>query len=99
MKKKIFLILGLLILVLVANQAYALIAETYIDYYDDDAFLDWRGYYYIYCDGYVDTNNVVKSWRIWDRYRCSDGVRTFHRCQQTDGMGGWITVGCPPWNP
>jgi hypothetical protein len=99
MKKRIHLLLAFIILLLVANQSYALFRETYFDYYDDDAFLDWNGYYYIYCDGSVDTNGVTESWRIWNAYRCSDGARVVHRCQQTNGMGGWIDVGCPPWDP
>lgn len=99
MKKKIFAVFALLLLVLIANSAYALFRETYIDYYYDDTFATWWGYYYIYCDGTVDTDNSVASWRIYDQYSCSTGQRVVHRCQQTDGMGGWVNVGCPPWDP
>ena len=98
-RKRLFLAAALMLTLAIAGQAYALIRETYIDYYYDDTFATWWGYYYIYCDGYVDTDNVIASWRIYDQYRCLDGLRVVHRCQQTDGMGGWINVGCPPWNP
>ena len=98
-KSRIFQVFALVLLVLIANTAYALLRETYIDYYYDDTFATWVGYYYIYCDATVDTNNVVGSWRIYDQYSCRTGARVVHRCQQTDGMGGWIDVGCPPWDP
>ena len=99
MKKRIFLALGALVLVAVTNQISALNHESYIDYYDDDAFLDWRGYYYYYCDDVtIDTNNVVKPWRIWSMYYCSNSERFWHKCQQSDGMGGWIDIGCPAWD-
>jgi hypothetical protein len=99
MRKKIYLSLGAIMLALVGWQAYAFSVETYIDYYYDDTFATWVGYRYLYCDGYVDTDNNVGSWRIISSYNCDNGNRIIHRCQQTDGMGGWINVGCPPWDP
>jgi len=33
---------------------------------------------------------------VLDVYSCDTGQQTQHRCQESDGMGGWITVGCPP---
>ena len=101
MKKMLQLALILLVIVAATGtdaQTY-FIRENYIDYYLDDAFLDWAGYNYRYCDGTVDTDNQVASWRVWDSYNCSTGSRVIHRCQQTDGMGGWISVTCPPNHP
>jgi len=88
-----------LLLVTGTTTVYSIGWETDINYYLDDAFLDWNGNYYVDCDGNIYDSGTVGSWRIWDRYSCSTGQRVFHRCQQTDGMGGWITVGCPPWDP
>ena len=98
-RKRFFLTSALIFTLLITQAAYALLRESTIDYFYDDAFVAWVGYSYIYCDGTVDTNNRVGSFRIWDQYRCSDGVRVSHKCQQTDGMGGWINCSCPAWDP
>lgn len=100
MKKILQLALVLLVIVAATGtDAQLFLRETYITYYLDDAFLDYAGYWNRYCDGYVDTDNQVGSWRVYDQYSCSTGARTIHRCQQTDGMGGWINLSCPPNQP
>ena len=99
--KRILQMAVLLLLVVVATSGTnaQLLRETYITYYLDDAFLDYAGYWDRYCDGSVSTDNGVGSWRVYDQYSCSSGLRVVHRCQQTDGMGGWINLACPANQP
>jgi hypothetical protein len=100
-RKRLLLLAATLFLVLLATSgAYALIRETDIQYYGEDAFLDFTGETYIDCDGNVsEWGNTHDSWRVFDQYNCNTGIRVVHKCQQTDGMGGWITLGCPANQP
>jgi len=88
-----------LIMVLIANAAFALLRETDINYFLDDAYLCLVGEEVIDCDGNYALYGSLGYYRVWDQYRCSDGARVWHKCQQTDGMGGWITVDCPAHYP
>ena len=100
MKTRILMTAVMSMLLLIATAAYAPPSfETNIDYYYDDTFATWVGNHYVDCDGNTYDTGTLGSWRIFDLYSCSTGNRIVHRCQQTDGMGGWITVGCPPWDP
>jgi hypothetical protein len=100
MKKRILMTAVMSAMLLIATAAYAPPSfETNIDYYYDDTFATWVGNYNVDCSGYVSNTGTVGSWRIFDVYNCNTGARPVHRCQQTDGMGGWIDVGCPPWDP
>lgn len=89
----------LLVLAATGTNAQFALRETYITYYLDDAYLDYAGYWNRYCDFTVDTDNQVGSWRVYDQYSCNTGLRVVHRCQQTNGMGGWINLSCPPNQP
>ncbi|HKR62612.1 MAG TPA: hypothetical protein VJZ00_02680 [Thermoanaerobaculia bacterium] len=73
--------------------------ETYVTYYLDDAYLDYAGEHDIFCDGGTYDDGGYGSWRVYDQYSCRTGARVVHRCQQTDGVGGWITMTCPPNQP
>ena len=102
MKRKwLYLTASMLLLLLPTGTStvYSLGYETDINYYDDDAFLDWNGNVYTDCDANTWVTGTTGSWRIFDRYSCTTGQRTFHSCQQTNGQGGWISIGCPPWDP
>ena len=73
--------------------------KTLIDYYGDDAFLDHVGIDYFYCNNSHFVGGSVGSWRVYNQYSCWSGSRTVHKCQQTNGTGGWIDVACPPSQP
>jgi hypothetical protein len=90
-------VLGLMLVS--GSSMYSIGFEQDINYYYDDTFATWVGNHYVDCDHNVYDTGTVGSWRIYDLYSCSTGNRVIHRCQQTDGMGGWINVGCPPWDP
>jgi hypothetical protein len=99
-KRLIFAASMLLLLLLVGTSAvYSLSFETDINYYYDDTFATWVGNHYTDCNANTWVTGTTGSWRIFDRYSCTTGQRTFHSCQQTNGQGGWISVGCPPWDP
>jgi hypothetical protein len=70
--------------------------ETDISYYSDDTFQTYVGEFDEFCDLTQYSTGSTGSWRVYDRYSCSTGRQAAHLCQQTDGMGGWINVGCPP---
>jgi hypothetical protein len=69
--------------------------ETLIAYYYDDTFVTYIGQDDRYCDGSTAWWGSLGSWRVYDQYSCRTGARVVHRCQQTDGLGGWINVACP----
>jgi hypothetical protein len=89
----------LLIIVAATGTNAQLLRETYITYYLDDAFLDYAGEYDTFCDGSTYSTGTVGSWRVYDQYSCRFGTRVVHRCQQTNGTGGWINLTCPPNQP
>jgi hypothetical protein len=100
MKRRLFFAAAMMLMLLTStNAVYSFGFETDINYYLDDAFLDWAGNHYQDCDFNVYDTGGVGSWRIFDRYSCSTGQRVIHRCQQTNGTGGWIDIGCPAWDP
>ena len=74
-------------------------SETDINYYGDDAFLDWTGETYIGRTGHLTNTGSTNSWRVYDQFDCDTGQRVVHKCQQTNGMGGWIDLSCPPNQP
>jgi hypothetical protein len=100
MKKvlRYFVVLLVLVAATAVNAQLAL-RETYIAYYYDDSFATYIGEDDRYCDGSTDTWGSVGSWRVFDQYSCHTGLRVVHRCQQTDGTGGWINLSCPPNQP
>ena len=98
-RKRLFWTAALILTLLITQAAYALFRESDINYYYEDAFLDWRGEEILDCDSFYTLYGSVGSFRVWYQYRCIDGVRVWHKCQVTDGMVGWITVGCPPNQP
>jgi hypothetical protein len=100
-RKRILLAAAMMAMLLTTSAAFALLHETDINYYFDDCFVTWVGEYDVDCDGNVyDTGGYSSaSYRVYDTYSCSTGLRTIHRCQETDGMGGWITVTCPANQP
>jgi hypothetical protein len=74
--------------------------ETLIAYYYDDTFVTYIGQNDRYCDQSTYVWGSIGSWRVYDQYSCSTGARVVHRCQQTNGTGGWITLSvCPPNQP
>ncbi len=102
MKRRIWFVFAALMVLLIATAAYAQFfgRETDINYYQDDAFLTWTGEYDVDCAGNVYQAGVTfDSWRVYDQYSCRTGDRVVHRCQQTDGVGGWITLACPANQP
>jgi hypothetical protein len=94
-----YAILLLIILAATGTNAQFFGRETDITDYLDDAFLDYAGEYDIFCDGSIYDTGTVGSWRVYDQYSCRFGARIVHRCQQTDGTGGWITLSCPANQP
>jgi hypothetical protein len=93
--KKLIRFAVVLLMVVIADASFANIWEVDITYYYDDTFATYTGEYDTYCDGSTYSTGTVGSWRIVDKYSCSTGDQLSHRCQQTDGMGGWITLACP----
>jgi hypothetical protein len=45
------------------------------------------------CSGSEWFFGTTGPWRIYDQYSCWSGRREAHRCQQSDGMGGWFEFG------
>jgi hypothetical protein len=70
--------------------------ETRIDYYSDDAFLTRVGQYRVNCYRWEIDAGTKGPWRVYNQYSCLTRRRIVHRCQQTDGTGGWIDITCPP---
>ena len=102
MKRKLFIVLAAatMVTLLATSGAYALFRETDIVYFYEDGLLMQSGEYDIDCDGNVSQwGNVNDSYRVYDQYSCSTGQRVVHKCQETDGMGGWITFTCPAHLP
>jgi hypothetical protein len=100
MRKKKFALAAAVALTLLATPTiFGLGRETDINYYFDDTFVTWVGEHDVDCDGSVYDSGTLGSWRVYDQYSCSTGARIVHRCQQTDGMGGWIDELCPANQP
>jgi hypothetical protein len=96
--KKVFRMIAVLLVLVVATVAVhgqLFGRETDIAYYYDDTFATYIGEYDVDCDGNVYSSGSVGSWRIYDQYSCRTGNQVVHKCQQTDGMGGWINLACP----
>lgn len=87
--------IALVLILVVAGTASAALRETRINYYSDDTFATRVGQQYTDCYGSNWFFGTTGPWRIYDQYSCWSGRREVHRCQQSDGMGGWIDVGCP----
>ena len=98
-RKRLLLGAVMALTLLTTSATFALFRETDINYYYDDTFVTWVGEYDVDCDGNVYDTGTVGSWRVYDQYSCSTGLRVVHRCQQTDGMGGWIDELCPANQP
>ena len=87
--------IALALIFVIVGPASAAIRETRINYYYDDTFATHVGLLYIDCSGSEWFFGSTGSWRIYDQYSCWSGRREVHRCQQSDGMGGWFDVACP----
>jgi hypothetical protein len=97
--KKLALVAAVALTLVAGPTTFALLRETDINYYYDDSWLTWVGEHDVDCDGTVTDSGTVGCYRVYDQYSCSTGERVVHKCQQTDGMGGWITDTCPPNQP
>ena len=86
---------ALVLIFVTVGTASAAFRETRINYYSDDTFATHVGLQYIDCYGSAWFFGSTGPWRIYDQYSCWSGRREVHRCQQSDGMGGWFDVGCP----
>jgi hypothetical protein len=87
--------IALALIFLLVGTASAAFRETRINYYYDDTFATHVGQKYIDCSGSEWFFGATGPWRIYDQYSCWSGRREVHRCQQSDGTGGWIDVACP----
>jgi hypothetical protein len=94
-RRRILIVASVFLMMSIASSASAPWNEIRIRYYSDDSFATQTGIHLIYCNGSEYFFGSSNSWRIWDEYSCWSGNRVVHRCQQTDGMGGWITMNCP----
>jgi|ERR1051325_9779077 hypothetical protein len=96
MKRLIQLLVVVLVSVATTTPMKAWGWETNIFYFSDDTFQTYVGEWDQYCDLSQYSTGSTGPWRVLDVYSCDTGQQTQHRCQESDGMGGWITVGCPP---
>jgi hypothetical protein len=94
MKRLIRMIVVLLALV-VAMSLNAAIWELDFTYYTDNTFSFECGHDFYYCDDSHYQDGVAGPARIWDKYSCSTSAHLEHRCQVSNGSGGWTDVTCP----
>lgn len=94
MKRVIRTIVVLLVLA-VAMSMNAAIWELDFTYYSDSSFSVEVGHDFHYCDDSHYQDGTVGPARIWDKYSCSTSAHLEHRCQVSDGFGGWNDVTCP----
>jgi hypothetical protein len=87
--------IALALIFLVGGTAWAAFRETRINYYSDDTFATQVGQQRIDCYGGEWFFGSTGPWRIYDQYSCWSGRREVHRCQQSDGIGGWFDITCP----
>ena len=95
--KKLLRFAVVLLMVVVADASFANLWEIDITYYYDDTFATYTGEYDTYCDGSTFSSGTLGPWRIIDKYSCSTGALISERCQESDGMGGWVPFGCPSY--
>jgi len=91
--KRTLVIAGLIFLI--ASSAWAPFRELRVNYYYDETYATWIGAHYVYCNGDTYDFGSLGSWRIWDEYSCWSGARVVHKCQQSNGAGGWVDMVCP----
>lgn len=88
-------VIAFVLIFVVAGSAWAAFRETRVNYYSDDTFATLVGQQYSDCYGNDWFFGNTGSWRIYDQYSCWTGRREVHRCQQSDGVGGWFDLACP----
>src|SRR6266568_4883178 len=95
--KKAFRIFAVLLVLAFTVAVYAFDGYEYDwNYYSDGTFTTAVGEYVILCEGTSQSSGTTSDWRIFDKTNCTTGVLAIHRCQQSDGMGGWTNITCPP---
>jgi hypothetical protein len=93
--KRVIRTIMVLLVLAVAMSLNAAIWELDFTYYSDSTFACEVGHDFNYCDNTNYQDGTAGPARIWDKYSCSTSAHLEHRCQVSDGCGGWNDVTCP----